>query len=224
MNRRDFARLLAIGGAAPFLSPNVAWPRSLDLPPTPASPDEKFWMSVRDQFVMPKELTMLNAANLCPVVRPGARDDVPADEGHGSGSVAGQPRQARRRPREHAQAAGRVPARHAGRDRHHPQHQRVEQPGVHRHRSESRRRSAAHRRQPSEQPHRVAGEGEALRLHGQGRADAEPASGDGVLRRRVRARRSRRGRRSSPSRTRPARSAICFRPRRSARSRASAAS
>jgi selenocysteine lyase/cysteine desulfurase len=66
MNRRDFARLLAIGGAAPFLSPNAAWPRSLDLPPTPSSPDEKFWMSVRDQFVMPKELTMLNAANLCP--------------------------------------------------------------------------------------------------------------------------------------------------------------
>jgi len=54
MNRRDFARLLAIGGAAPFLTPNAAWPRSLDLPPTPALPDEKFWMSVRDQFVMPK--------------------------------------------------------------------------------------------------------------------------------------------------------------------------
>src|SRR6187200_37732 len=70
MNRRDFARLLAIGGAAPFLSPNVAWPRSLDLPPTPASPDEKFWMAVRDQFVMPKELTMLNAANLCPASGP----------------------------------------------------------------------------------------------------------------------------------------------------------
>src|SRR6266852_3098304 len=66
MNRREFARLLAIGGAAPFLTPATAWPRSLDLPPTPASPDEKFWMSVRDQFVMPKELTMLNAANLCP--------------------------------------------------------------------------------------------------------------------------------------------------------------
>ena len=28
MNRRDFARLLAIGGAAPFVSPNAAWPRS----------------------------------------------------------------------------------------------------------------------------------------------------------------------------------------------------
>src|SRR5256885_15993551 len=66
MNRRDFARLLAIGGAAPFISPNVAWPRPLDLPPTPASPDERFWLSVREQFVMPKDLTMLNAANLCP--------------------------------------------------------------------------------------------------------------------------------------------------------------
>src|SRR5215510_4267987 len=66
MNRREFARLLAIGGGAPFLTPGTAWPRPSDLPPTPASPDEKFWISVRDQFVMPKDLTMLNAANLCP--------------------------------------------------------------------------------------------------------------------------------------------------------------
>src|SRR5216683_6401787 len=66
MNRREFARLLAIGGAAPFLTPGTAWPRPADLQPTPASPDEKFWLSVRDQFVMPRELTMLNAANLCP--------------------------------------------------------------------------------------------------------------------------------------------------------------
>ena len=186
MNRRDFARLLAIGGAAPFLSPNAAWPRSLDLPPTPASPDEKFWMSVRDQFVMPQRAHDAERREPLSLVRPGARDDVPADQGHGSGSVAGEPRQARRRPREHAHAAGRVPARHAGRDRHHPQHQRVEQPGLDRHRPESRRRGAAHRRQPSEQPHRLAGEGEAVRLHGEGRADAEPASRDGVLRRRVR--------------------------------------
>jgi selenocysteine lyase/cysteine desulfurase len=66
MNRREFARLLAIGGAAPFVTPELAWARSAKLPPTPASPDEKFWVSVRDQFVMPRDLTMLNAANLCP--------------------------------------------------------------------------------------------------------------------------------------------------------------
>jgi isopenicillin-N epimerase len=66
MNRRDFARLLAIGGAAPFLTPATAWPRPADLPPTPASPDERFWAAVREQFVMPSDLTMLNAANLCP--------------------------------------------------------------------------------------------------------------------------------------------------------------
>src|SRR5262245_17616545 len=73
MNRRDFARLLAISGAAPFVTPDVAWARGAaapKLPPTPASPDEKFWIAVRDQFVMPKDLTMLNAANLCPSSAP----------------------------------------------------------------------------------------------------------------------------------------------------------
>ena len=66
MNRREFARLLAVGGAVPFVTPELSWARAARLPPTPASPDEKFWLSVRDQFVMPKDLTMLNAANLCP--------------------------------------------------------------------------------------------------------------------------------------------------------------
>jgi selenocysteine lyase/cysteine desulfurase len=66
MNRRDFARLLAVGGAAPFFTPELTWARDAKLPPTPSSPDEKFWTAVRDQFVMPKDLTMLNAANLCP--------------------------------------------------------------------------------------------------------------------------------------------------------------
>ena len=70
MNRRDFARLLAIGGAAPFVTPGLTWARDAKLPPTPASPDEKFWSAVRDQFVMPKDLTMLNAANLCPSSAP----------------------------------------------------------------------------------------------------------------------------------------------------------
>ena len=66
MNRRDFARILALGGAVPFVTPTLAWPSADKLPPTPSSPDEKFWGAVRDQFVMPPNLTMLNAANLCP--------------------------------------------------------------------------------------------------------------------------------------------------------------
>jgi len=70
MNRRDFARLLALGGAAPFITPGKAWARPVDLPPTPASPDEHFWTAVREQFVMPPDLTMLNAANLCPSSAP----------------------------------------------------------------------------------------------------------------------------------------------------------
>lgn len=70
MNRRGFARLLAIGGAAPFLSPAAAWPRNATIPPTPARPDERFWRQVRDTFVMPRDLAMLNAANLCPSSAP----------------------------------------------------------------------------------------------------------------------------------------------------------
>ena len=68
MNRREFARLLALSGTVPFVTatPTLAWPKADKLPPTPASPDEKFWGAVRDQFIMPPNLTMLNAANLCP--------------------------------------------------------------------------------------------------------------------------------------------------------------
>src|SRR5262245_24851358 len=70
MNRRDFARLLAIGGAAPLITPRKAWAVPADLPPPPASAEERFWTTVREQFVMPPDLTMLNAANLCPSSAP----------------------------------------------------------------------------------------------------------------------------------------------------------
>jgi isopenicillin-N epimerase len=62
--RRDFARLLALGGTAALL-PKSAFARTA-LPPTPVDPDEKFWQSVRDQFLMPPDLAVMNAANLCP--------------------------------------------------------------------------------------------------------------------------------------------------------------
>jgi len=70
VSRRDFARLLAIGGAAPFLSPALAWPRPAPLPARPAVLDEHFWQSVRDQLVMPSDLAVLNAANLSPPSAP----------------------------------------------------------------------------------------------------------------------------------------------------------
>ncbi len=38
MNRRDFARLLAIGGAAPFITPEVAWARGAPCGQTSADP------------------------------------------------------------------------------------------------------------------------------------------------------------------------------------------
>jgi selenocysteine lyase/cysteine desulfurase len=46
----------------------LAWPEPLQ--PTPAQPDEKFWLSVRQQFLMPPDLGVLNAANLCPSPAP----------------------------------------------------------------------------------------------------------------------------------------------------------
>jgi selenocysteine lyase/cysteine desulfurase len=68
MSRRDFSRWLAFGGAMLLPQPLAAWPAQLA--PTPAKPDERFWMSVREQFLMPGDLSVMNAANLCPSPAP----------------------------------------------------------------------------------------------------------------------------------------------------------
>ena len=68
VTRRDFARLLALSGAVFLPGPVGAWPAPLQ--ETPDRPDEKFWLSVREQFLMPPELGVLNAANLCPSPAP----------------------------------------------------------------------------------------------------------------------------------------------------------
>ena len=70
LSRRSFAQLFAVGGsAALFARCGMAWPPQDPPPPTPAVPTERFWSSVRDQFVMPPDLANMNAANLCPSSR-----------------------------------------------------------------------------------------------------------------------------------------------------------
>jgi selenocysteine lyase/cysteine desulfurase len=68
VSRRDFARLLALSGSVYLPAPLLAWPAPLQQ--TPERPDEEFWLSVREQFLMPLELGVLNAANLCPSPAP----------------------------------------------------------------------------------------------------------------------------------------------------------
>src|SRR5918996_5325589 len=70
INRRDFARLFAVGGsAALFAHPEFALARPSPLPPAGAAAGDAFWDAVREQFVMPPGLAVMNAANLCPSPR-----------------------------------------------------------------------------------------------------------------------------------------------------------
>lgn len=71
MNRRDFARLFAVGGSAGLLG----LPR-LDDAPVPSRltaaalrPGDVDWAAVRSHFLMPPGVSVLNAANLCPAPR-----------------------------------------------------------------------------------------------------------------------------------------------------------
>jgi selenocysteine lyase/cysteine desulfurase len=64
VSRREFTRLLALAG------PAAAAPLRLDWLQSPLQGDgESFWARVRDEFVMPPDLAMFNAANLCPSSR-----------------------------------------------------------------------------------------------------------------------------------------------------------
>ncbi len=70
LSRRDFGRLAALGGSVAFIA-RSGFPFSFPpLSPTPVSPDEKFWDSVRFQFLLTPGLCVMNAANLCPSSAP----------------------------------------------------------------------------------------------------------------------------------------------------------
>src|SRR5688572_24615866 len=73
VSRRDFSKLFAVGGSAALFA-HPAWAQSAKPAPglAPGGPaaGEAFWKSVRAQFVMPPDLGVMNAANLCPASRP----------------------------------------------------------------------------------------------------------------------------------------------------------
>lgn len=71
LSRRDFTRLLAVGGTAPLL-PNLARagegsrPANLLASPAPPSADERYWEDLRTKFSLVTGLAFMNASNLCP--------------------------------------------------------------------------------------------------------------------------------------------------------------
>ncbi|HEY5616404.1 MAG TPA: aminotransferase class V-fold PLP-dependent enzyme [Vicinamibacterales bacterium] len=74
VSRRDFGRLFAVGGSAALFA-DPAWARLAPQAPafapgSTAKSGEAYWKSVREQFVMPPDLAVMNSANLCPASRP----------------------------------------------------------------------------------------------------------------------------------------------------------
>ena len=70
ISRRNFTRLFAVGGsAALFAHPEFASAKPAGLPEAGAAAGDAFWDAVREQFVMPPGLAVMNAANLCPSSR-----------------------------------------------------------------------------------------------------------------------------------------------------------
>ena len=70
ITRRDFGRLTALGAPAAFLERSGFGFKFPPLPATPAVPDEKFWESIQQQFLLAPGLSVMNAANLCPSSAP----------------------------------------------------------------------------------------------------------------------------------------------------------
>ena len=70
ISRRDFGRLAALGGPAACLERSGFAFKFQALSATPAVPDEKFWESIQQQFLLAPGLSVMNAANLCPSSAP----------------------------------------------------------------------------------------------------------------------------------------------------------
>jgi selenocysteine lyase/cysteine desulfurase len=74
VSRRDFTRLFMAGGSAALFA-HSSWAQTTQtpLPAAGAATGEPFWKAVRAQFVMPPDLAVMNAANLCPASAPVVR-------------------------------------------------------------------------------------------------------------------------------------------------------
>ncbi len=71
LSRRDFARLVALGSSGLLAGGSHAAGATL-LPRAPvqaATQAESYWASIREQFLMPADLAVFSAANLCPSPR-----------------------------------------------------------------------------------------------------------------------------------------------------------
>ncbi len=67
LTRRDFARLFAVGGSAALLTHPAVRALAAATPRRPVRAGGAVdWEAVRDRFLLPRELSVLNAANLCP--------------------------------------------------------------------------------------------------------------------------------------------------------------
>jgi selenocysteine lyase/cysteine desulfurase len=69
-NRRDFGKALVLGGYAVL---HARSGEAFEPPPlrsVPAGPDEGFWADVKAQFLVPRDVAVMNAANLCPASAP----------------------------------------------------------------------------------------------------------------------------------------------------------
>jgi selenocysteine lyase/cysteine desulfurase len=65
--RREFLRKLIAGTAVGLAAPSVVLAHNPEPVGPPAdSADEKYWEMIKRQFAIPSNLTMMNAANLCP--------------------------------------------------------------------------------------------------------------------------------------------------------------
>jgi len=71
LSRRQFAERLGIAGVGALLARTAeSGARPQAVAPAPADAGESYWLSVRAQFLMPTDLGVMNAANLCPSPAP----------------------------------------------------------------------------------------------------------------------------------------------------------